>query len=295
MDHHDTSRRFMIDDSAIRGEWALLDASYMNVVAKHNYPMELQSMLGQMMAAAVMLSSTIKFDGTLIMQARGGSPVSLITVECTHEKEIRALARWNGDVSNQSFKEMLNGAQLSITVTPKDGERYQGIVPLQGDSLAQCLEHYFQQSEQLKTRIWLTEGDNKAAGLLIQVMPFSSEVKIDDEQMAEDWNRVTLLADTLTAEEHLGINPEGLLFRLFHEEKVRLFEEQPIEFKCNCSKDRFADAIAMLDRDEVDEILKENGNITANCEYCNETYVFDEVDIGALFAMAPAQSSDRQH
>ncbi len=295
MNHHDTCLRFLIDNSAIRGEWVLLESTYQSVISRHNYPMELETLIGQLMAAAVMLSSTIKYEGMMIIQAQGGSPVRLLSVECTHDKELRAIARWEGDLSGLSFSELLAGAQLSITIDPAKGERYQGIVPLHGDSLAQCLEHYFEQSEQLPTRIWLNEGSGRAAGLLLQIMPFNSKSSQDQHKTKEDWNRLTTLADTLTTEEHLSLEPEQLLYRLFHEEQVRLFERCPVSFKCRCSRERFAEAIIALGRQEIDSILEDSGNIVINCEYCNKTYLFDEVDIGAMMAENAPDSPQQHH
>ena len=157
-------------------------------------------------------------------------------------------------------------------------------MPLEKDSLAACLEGYFQRSEQLKTRIWLAEGDDKAAGLLIQFMPYSSEVHKSDDELQEDWNRVTMLADTLTTEEHLGIAPEQLLHRLFHEEDIRLLASEDVRFYCPCSRDRFAESLITIPKEELEDILAEKGIIEAQCQYCNETYQFDAVDIHALYA-----------
>lgn len=295
MTHLDTSRRFMIENSAIRGEWTLLDTVFKSIVTHHNYPLEVQSLLGQMVAAAVMLSSTIKFEGMLIMQAHGNGPVSLATVECSHDKTVRALARWQGELEGLDFKHLLADAQMTITIVPDQGERYQGIVSLQGNTLAECLEFYFQQSEQIKTRIWLAEGNHRAAGLLLQVLPFSSEVNSDPETLAEDWQRVTLLADTLTHEEHLSIDPERLLFRLFHEEQVRLFDEATVHFACRCSRERVAEALALLPKEDMEHILADKGTISTQCEYCNQVYEFDEIDVQALFNQQIAPSAPGTH
>jgi molecular chaperone Hsp33 len=280
----DICQRFLIEDSTIRGEIVLLDNSLQNIFAKHPYPIEIQGLLGELLVAAVLLASTVKIDGSLSIQARSGHPVSLLMVECDTQKNVRALARWNGDTEGLGFRELLNGSQLVITLEPNQGERYQGIVPLQGNSLAEALEFYFQQSEQLATRLWLTQGDGRAAGLLLQQLPFNSEVQTSPEDREEDWQRVTLLADTLTQEEHLHLPPQTLLERLFHEENVRLFPEQDVQFKCSCSQERFGSALAGLGRNELEDIVKDKGQISATCEFCNETYVFDQVDVEVLLS-----------
>lgn len=295
MNYHDTSRRFMIDNSAIRGEWCLLESTYQTVMAKHDYPLEIQGLLGEMMAAAVMLSSILKFEGRFTLQARGKGPIQLATVECTHDKHLRSVARWQGDVNGLGFTELLQSASLAITIEPEKGENYQGIVPLEHDSLAQCLEFYFEQSEQLDTRIWLHQGNGKAAGLMIQVLPFNSSdaLNTNDEIQAEDWQRVTTLADTLTAEEHLAISVEALLHRLYHEENVRLFDAEHVDFRCSCSKAKMSSALVSLGKEELLQILQEQEHIQMNCEFCNTSHQFDKVDIHMLFE--PSGASDDGH
>ncbi|OUS28247.1 hypothetical protein A9Q99_11980 [Gammaproteobacteria bacterium 45_16_T64] len=297
MNYHDTSRRFMIDNSAIRGEWCLLESTYQTVIAKHNYPLEIQGLLGEMMAAAVMLSSTLKFEGRFTLQARGEGPIQLATVECTHDKHLRSVARWQGDIEGLGFNELLQSASLAITIEPDKGENYQGIVPLEHGNLSQCLEFYFQQSEQLDTRIWLHEGNGKAAGLMIQVMPFNSAdaLNVDDEAQAEDWQRVTTLADTLTAEEHLAISAEELLHRLYHEENVRMFDAELIDFKCSCSKKKMSAALVSLGKEELLQILEEQEQINMNCEFCNTNHNFDKVDIHMLFESSSASNDGHTH
>jgi molecular chaperone Hsp33 len=208
---------------------------------------------------------------------------------------VRALARWQGQLDGLDFQALLNGAQMAITIVPDQGERYQGIVPLIGSSLAQCLEFYFKQSEQIDTRIWLAEGNHRAAGLLLQVLPYSSEVKADPQTLAEDWQRITLLADTLTHEEHLSIDPERLLFRLFHEEQVRLFDETKVRFECRCSRERVADALVMLPRDDIEHLLAEKGEVSTRCEYCNQEYHFDAIDVQGLFSRDVSPSAPGTH
>lgn len=291
----DLSHRFTIEDSPVRGELVQLDSTYKTIMAKHNYPLELERLLGQMMAAAVLLSSTLKFEGMMIIQARGNGPLSLATVECTHQKALRAVAQWEGDLSGQAFSQLMQGAHLAITIAPQNGERYQGIVPLERDSLAGCLEDYFERSEQLRTRLWLAEGDQKAAGLMMQFMPYNSEVNTPESELTESWVRVTTLADTLTQEEQLSLAPEELLYRLFHEEGVRLQPAQTVCFHCPCSRERFASSLLVVPQDELNDILAEQGNIETQCQFCNERYVFDAVDIANLFATNSQPGSPNAH
>lgn len=289
----DICQRFLIEDSTVRGEIVVLESSLQNVFAKHPYPIEIQGLLGELLTAAVLLASTIKIDGSLIIQARSGHPIDLLMVECDTQKNVRALARWSGDTEGLGFGELLKGSNLVITLDPKQGDRYQGIVPLQGESLAESLEFYFRQSEQLATRLWLTQGDGRAAGLILQQLPFNSEVQVSQEQNEEDWQRLTLLADTLTREEQLHLQPQVLLQRLFHEENVRLFPGQEVQFKCSCSQARFGSALANLGRAELEEIVKEQGQISTTCEFCNQTYHFDQVDVEVLLSPNASKAPDR--
>ncbi len=230
MNNSDTSQRFLLNNSAIRGQWSLLESSFQAVLAKHDYPLEVQGLLGEIMAASILLAATIKFEGILTIQARGNGPVTLLNVECTHDHHLRAIAQWQADTNGMDFKEMLGDAVLAITITPNRGERYQGIVPLTGSSVAECLEFYFAQSEQLPTRIWLYQGNNRAGGLLIQVLPYNSNNPVDPEHQKEDWHRISTLASTLTADELLSLDSETLLNRLFHEEEVTVFPRNPWNF-----------------------------------------------------------------
>lgn len=295
MNNSDTSQRFLFDSSAIRGQWSLLETSYQTVLAKHDYPLEVQTLLGEIMAAAILLAATLKFEGQLTIQARGNGPVSLLNVECTHEHQLRAIARWDGDTTGMDFRALLGNAVLAITITPRQGERYQGIVPLTGTSVVECLEFYFAQSEQLPTRIWLYQGNNRAGGLLLQVLPYNSANPVDPARQQEDWHRVSSLAATLTADELLNLDSETLLTRLFHEEEVTVFPPEPIEFRCTCSRERTAAALVQLGKAELEDIVAEQGQVEITCQFCNQQYRFDPVDVAMLFQENPSPESGTQH
>jgi molecular chaperone Hsp33 len=295
MNNSDTSQRFLFDKSAIRGQWSLLETSYQTVLAKHDYPLEVQALLGELMAAAILLAATLKFEGHLTIQARGHGPVNLLNVECTHDHQLRAIAQWQADTTGMDFKALLGAAVLAITITPNKGERYQGIVPLSGASLAECLEFYFAQSEQLQTRIWLCQGNNRAGGLLLQALPYNSSNPVPKEQQQEDWHRISTLAATLTADELLNLDSETLLTRLFHEEEVTVFPPEPVEFRCTCSRERTAAALVQLGQQELEDILAEQGMVDITCQFCNQQYIFDKVDVAMLFQRNPSPDSGSRH
>lgn len=279
MSNPDQIQRILFEQIDVRGVVAGLETSYQAVLARHDYPPVLQRVLGEMLAAVGMLSSTLKFEGRLLLQAEGEGQVKMLMAECNQHQDLRAIARYDGELADDlSFDQLLQNGRLALTIEPEKGQRYQGVVPLEGDTLAQCLQAYFEQSEQLGTSIQLAADGKQAAGLMLQVMP--AEGRGD-----EDWNRISMLASTLKDEELLRLDNEALLFRLFHEEVCRLYEPQPLRFRCDCSRERSAEALKFMTEQELLGILKEqNGVIDVGCQFCNQTYNFDETDIRALFS-----------
>ncbi|SIQ82729.1 Hsp33 family molecular chaperone HslO [Marinobacterium stanieri] len=279
MSNPDQIQRILFEQIDVRGVVAGLDASYQEVLARHDYPPVLQRLLGEMLAAVSLLSITLKFEGRLLLQAQGEGNVSLLMAECNHHQHLRAIARYEGEVDESlAFNELLKKGRIALTIEPEQGQRYQGVVPLEEATLAGCLQAYFEQSEQLGTSIQLTADGNRAAGLMLQVLPA-------EETGDEDWSRVSMLASTLSDDELLNLDNEALLFRLFHEETCRLYEPQPLVFQCDCSRERSAEALKFMTEDELLDILEEqNGLIDVGCQFCNQQYHFDETDIRALFS-----------
>ncbi len=279
MSNPDQIQRILFEQIDVRGVVVGLETSYQEVLARHDYPPVLQRVLGEMLAAVGMLSATLKFEGRLLLQAEGEGQVKMLMAECNRHQDLRAIARYDGELGDDlSFDQLLQNGRIALTIEPEKGQRYQGVVPLENETLAQCLQAYFEQSEQLGTSIQLATDGQRAAGLMLQVMP--AEGRGD-----EDWNRVSMLASTLKDEELLQLDNEALLFRLFHEEVCRLYEPQPLRFRCDCSRERSAEALKFMTEEELLEILKEqNGIIDVGCQFCNQTYNFDETDIRALFS-----------
>jgi len=291
MTSHDFTQRFLFDETDVRGELATLDRSYAEVLAKHPYPEPVAQLLGEMLAAAALLCGTLKFEGLLVLQARSSGPIPLLMVECSSEREVRGIARYDdsGIDAAAALTELMSDGVLTLTIDPRHGQRYQGIVPLEGASLADCLSGYFATSEQLPTRFWLNADGRRARGLLLQQLP-PARVK-DAQARQESWEHVITLADTLTAEELLGLDNEVILHRLFHEETVRLFDEQGMAFNCSCSRDRAANALISMGRPDVESLLDEQqGRIRVDCQFCNEQQVFDAADIAQIFAGGGTQT-----
>ncbi len=276
----DSSRRFLFEQADIRGEIVQLDSSLRELFAVHQYAPGVARLLGEFLAAAVLLSTTLKFEGRLVLQARSEGQVPLLMAECNNELQIRGIARGAEQATAELFSQLLAAGQLAITVEPLRGRRYQGIVPLQADSLAACLDAYFEQSEQLPTRLWLAAEDHRAAGLLLQQLP--SGVTVDAAQRQQQWQHLCTLAATTSAGELLQLPPEQLLYRLYHEDPLRLFEPRQVEFHCSCSLERSRNALAALAPDELEDILSEQGCIAVDCEFCNQQYRFGREDLGNL-------------
>jgi molecular chaperone Hsp33 len=288
---HDNLQRFVFEDMPIRGEIVRLDATYRAVLDRREYPPAVREVLGEMMAAAALLASTLKFEGKLIMQIQGDGPVKLLMAECTETGAMRAIAQWHGEVDRAPLKELIGGGKFVITIDPeKSPERYQGVVQLEGSSVAAALEHYFAQSEQLETRLWLAADREQAAGMLLQKLPDS---QIED---ADAWDRAVHLGSTLTRLELLSLPVREILRRLYHEEDIRLFARQPLSFRCSCSRERVEAVLRMLGWEEVESILTERGNVDVDCEFCGAHYGFDLVDAAQLFtAMPPADAPPTTH
>ncbi|AEA66421.1 MULTISPECIES: Hsp33 family molecular chaperone HslO [Pseudomonas] len=293
----DYTQRFIFDDSDARGELVALERSYAEVLAKHAYPEPVAQLLGELMAAAALLVGTLKFDGLLILQARSEGPVPLLMIECSSEREIRGLARYHAEqiAPDATLADMMPDGVLALTVDPTHGKRYQGIVDLDGATLAECFTNYFVMSQQTNTRFWLYADGRRARGLLLQQLP--ADRLRDAEERDASWQHINALASTLSADELLSLDNETVLHRLYHEEQVRLFDGQPLRFQCSCSRERSANALVSLGLEDAQQLVIEHGGaIEIDCQFCNERYLFDAADIAQLFAGAGVDTpSDTRH
>ena len=268
-----SSRRFLVEEADVRGESVQLGATLVEMLDQQPYSQSVRCLLGEFASAVVLISNNLKYAGRIILQAKSDRGLSLGMVECSSDRHIRGIAR--GDIGRETDRPMdhLLGGQLAITIERESDQRYQGIISLEGHSLARALESYFAQSEQLGARFWLASDGAQSAGLMLQQLPI--QVESTAERDAQ-WSTLCLLADTVTSQELLNSSSEELLFKLFHEEKVTLYPPAPILFKCRCSRERSASTIAMLPEREQAEILADQGKIVVTCELCGATYQFDQ-------------------
>ncbi len=287
MTNRDNLHRFIFSTGGVRGELVQLDASYRAVAQGRDYPMPVCEQLGESLAAVSLLSATIKYRGSLILQIQSEGPLHTLVAQATHGGTVRGLCRWDREQTLIPGEPLFGAGRLVITLEPEKGEPYQGIVGLQSERLSDSLETYFKQSEQLATRLWLGANEETAVGLMLQILPGQS-------QDSASWEQLCLLADTLSRDELLSLDAETLLYRLFHEQGVRLVDSSPVAFRCHCSEERIAHALRIFDRSELEEILSEQGEISVDCEFCNRHYAFDSVDLEALLSEKVAASPPAQ-
>lgn len=282
----DSLRRFLFENQPLRGHWLRLEESWAEALAHQRYAPEVRQLLGEAMAAAALLAASLKFQGTLALQINAEGPLQMLVAQATHDLGLRALARVDdSDVTGLGFRELVGEAQLTVTLEGADrNANWQGIVPLEGDSLAECLETYFSSSEQLPTRVALAADAHRIAGLMLQKLPSPAQSgEAAEGRVRELWDEAGLLLRTASNRELLDAEPEELLPRLFGAHELRLFAPQRARFRCRCSPERVAGMLRSLGEAEVRDILTEQGAVTVTCEFCQRPYRFDAVDVEQLF------------
>lgn len=275
----DTLQRFLFEQAPVRGASVQLGATWQAILDRHSYPQPVRDLLGEMMAAAVLLASTLKMKGKMVLQLQSDGPLKLMMVECTDGHVLRGIAQCD-DAVPSDLPALIGNGRMVITLEPEEGrERYQSIVNLYGLSLADALGDYLIRSEQLDTRLWLSADERQAGGLLIQKLPSDWH-----EEKQALWERVFHLSSTIRPEEILHLPHREIIHRLYHEEDVRVFEVEPVCFRCSCSRERVSNMLRTLGYNEVRDILREQGSVRVACEFCNQKYEFDSVDAEHLFA-----------
>ena len=280
INHADIRTRFIFDDMPVRGLHVRLENVWKHIVGQKHYPPAIRRALGELLAAGALLSGNLKTDGTLIVQVQGQGRLKMLVVEATSDQTVRATARWDetADINDdESLTDLLGSNSVFVlTLQPKDAEPWQGVVPLEGSSIAQMLINYTKRSEQLDTQIVLASSDDACGGLWVQRLP-------ETEPDAASWEHVSTLVQTLTSEELTGLDAQHVLYRLFHETPPRVFDPENIEFACTCSRGKVSDMLLMLGGEEVGGVVAEQGSIQIDCDFCHAKYVFDETDVNALF------------
>jgi molecular chaperone Hsp33 len=306
MHDRDCLHRFIFEQYPIRGHLVHLDAAWRALIEHRDYAPAIRDTLGEAVAASLLLAATIKFEGVLSLQLQGDGPVHLMLAQCTSGLGVRGLARCRDGIYGGAGTEVRSGAagivdligsgNLTVTLETDDGsQRYQGIVPFAGQRLAESLQVYFENSEQLPTRLWLHADATGASGMLIQRLPSEDgrprAEAVDIAVVDDAWRRLQLIGETLTPEELSTLGDEQILHRLFNEDDVRLYEPAPVYFRCRCSRERVGSMLQGLGETETRSVLKERGEVEVRCDFCNRAYLFDAVDVAQLFNASVAGGS----
>jgi molecular chaperone Hsp33 len=304
-----TLLRFLFEGLPVRGALVRLTDGWQEALRRRGsvgaYAPEVNALLGELTAAGLLMHAQLKFDGALVLQIFGDGPVKLAVAEVQADGGFRATATVQGEVAAGGLEALVNAhgrGRCAITLDARNRRPgqppYQGVVPLHGDrreplqQVQQVLEHYMLQSEQLDTRLVLAADGQVAAGLLIQRMPVEGGANLagaparrneDDIGLSEAFNRIALLAATLTRAELLTLEPSAVLHRLFWEETVRVFEPRRPHFHCRCSRERVRGMLRSLGRQECESLIVERGEVEVGCDFCGLQYRFDAVDVGEMF------------
>lgn len=290
----DTLQKFIFENAAVRGELVEISDTWRQVQSRREYPKAVQTLLGEMLSAAALLSANLKFNGSIIMQIHGDGPVRLLVVECDAALQMRATAKLAHDAmigDDAGLRQLVTPhghGRFVITLDPLEklpGQQpYQGIVPLDGETIAEVIEHYMLRSEQLDTKLWLAADDQVARGLLLQKLPNEGGIDAPLETALESWNRVVTLGSTLKTAELLETDIVTLMRRLFWEETIRVFQPTHPTFHCSCTREKVSNMLKMLGQAEIESALAELGKLAIDCDFCGKHYDFDSVDCAQLFA-----------
>lgn len=305
----DAIQPFMIEDLRLRGRLVRLGPVLDAIVGRHDHPAPIAGLLAETVVLACSLANTIKYEGIFTLQAQGDGPVRVLMADVTSAGHLRAyagldrakLAALGPAAPANPVPRYLGAGRLVFTVDQgQNTERYQGVVELDGPTLAACAQHYFRQSEQIQTIIHLAaakgESGWRAGALMVQRLPRDmsdadaawSLASLQEDEREDGWRRVAALVGSVKDAELLdpALPPANLLYRLFHEDGVRLYERRALVDRCRCSRLRAANALRMLGRTEA-EAGKTDGVVTVTCEFCSRHERFDDRDLDALFPAAP--------
>lgn len=278
MKQTDTLQRFMFEHANIRGEIVHLHKTYQTIMQQREYPPEVRHLLGEALVSCILLAGSIKFEGEINLQFHGDERLPLIIVQCDNLLNVRACAKFK-EGTDIDYQQAFVHGQMSLSIHQyKQTNTYQSIVPIHSPSMADNLMHYFAQSEQLSSKVWLAISDESAAGMILQLMPDQ-----DTLQREQFWEYAVQIGQTITEEELLTLNNETILYRLYHETVLRLYDPRIIRFKCRCNIAKMKQVLNILGEAEIKQLIQETGHVEVCCDFCNQRYVFDPIDITMLF------------
>jgi molecular chaperone Hsp33 len=284
MSNFNVLNRYLFTDAHARGELVQLTSSYQSIIKNHHYPEGVQKLLGELLAATCLLTATLKFEGDITVQLQGDGPVGYMSVSGDNNQQMRGIAKLTETTNATTLKELIGKGTMVITIRPKQGEAYQGVVALEKDSLAGCLAHYFDVSEQIDTNVWLFSDTKQVAGALVQLLPDGDGSIENRSKQQTDFEHLSQLTNTIKQDEIFNLEAEALLYRLYHQEKVNIFEPQHVSYQCGCSQEKCLSAISQIEPSEIKSILAEQGKISMTCDYCVTTYDFDELSLKSFIS-----------
>ena len=288
----DAVRKYLCDDAPdARLMTVKLGQSTDDMLDHQQMPAPIKALCAELVAATCVLAHMLKFDGEMIIQIKSAGPVTMMVAECSSEGRIRATAQWDDIDHYTTFSELIGKGYMAVTVDPKHGERYQGIVPLESGSIEGCINHYFDSSEQLDTKLWLSSDATTVAGLLIQRIPDEGGSRTSTES---NWETLSTLAATVTKEELASEAGPLLIYKLFHELSPRSFDPFSIRFGCSCTRERSSRAIRALGETEVKQLFAEQPSVTVDCHFCGRVYQYDQADLEWLLSDQPPGSDTLQ-
>lgn len=274
---------FMFERAPIRGQIAYLHETYQEIIGQRPYPPEVKRLLGEAIAASLLLIHTLKFKGELSLQFQGDERLPLLLVQCDHQLHLRALAQFKPDEQQESYSEAFLQGKMVFTLksnSQKD-QNYQTQLPLRSSSIAENIMHYFAQSEQIPTFVWLAVDDQHAGGLLLQLMPQNTSSEAETREAF--WDYALHIGKTLTPNELFSLDNKTVLHRLYHETDLRLFDYHKAQFQCRCTPEKMEQVLRVLGEEECRKLLSTYKMVEATCEFCNQTHTFDEIDIATIF------------
>ncbi len=279
MKETDTLQRFMFEHASIRGEIAHLDETFKTIMHQHPYPPAVKALLGEALISCLLLAGSIKFEGDVSLQFHGDKRLSLLLVQCDHELQIRAFAKHQEDTGDIDYSDaFLHGKMVLVINQHKKTQAYQSVVPIRSTSMSENLTHYFAQSEQVASQVWLSVDENSAAGMLLQLMPGQ-----DTQQREEFWEYAVMLGQTISDHELLTLDNQTILHRLYHETELRLYPARSVSFQCRCNQEKMKQVLTVLGEEDVQQLIQEKGHVEVRCDFCNQQYIFDPIDITLLF------------
>lgn len=277
----DTIQRFLFEHANIRGEIVHLDKTYKTIMNQHPYPDDVQCILGEALVACVLLAGSIKFEGEISLQFHGDKRLPLLIVQCDNQMRVRAFAKFEAPLDTNPvdyYAALLQGKMVLNINQYNKTQAYQSVIPLDSRQMSENLMHYFAQSEQLSTRVWLAAKGDVAAGMVLQLMPGQ-----DTAEREQFWEYATHLGETITADELLTLDNPTILHRLYHETTLRLYPARPIQFQCRCRPEKMKQVLTILGEEDLNQLIKERGEVVIHCDFCNKKYTFDAIDVTMLF------------